>query len=355
MAERDPKPSESESTKKSLQPTSSDSSPSANPVYFTPGALGNNESPERAADRLARKVTRQESLSGPTATSAFARYKEQFLADFEAAKTKAEAESREHFEGCGKVGPIVGVFFAEFHPEQGPMVRVMTRSLSKSLPAIFDSISHYIIPKLQLAKRTVTLNALGFKILGYPMVVKDKKYKRNQFMFNVCFVVHPWSRSVHLEGPLIKLSEYLYSLEVESQYLSKPVNSDDPDCNKDLEETLERILEDLNGPKQECNLLKEDHACKVKVIKQRPNPHPVRLEDVPILSASRTALEVYDWDLTSTQILPFIDGVNYVKKIADLAEVDAELVICCVQNLVFHKIVRVVPIFKFSNKYVFTF
>jgi hypothetical protein len=42
----------------------------------------------------------------------------------------------------------------------------------------------------------MTLNVLSQKILGYPIIIEDNKYPRNQFMFNLCFVCHPWSRTV---------------------------------------------------------------------------------------------------------------------------------------------------------------
>ena len=54
----------------------------------------------------------------------------------------------------------------------------------------------YIIPKPELTDRAVTLNVNGYKICGFPRVIDDKKYQRNQFMFNVCFVCYPWSRTV---------------------------------------------------------------------------------------------------------------------------------------------------------------
>ena len=44
------------------------------------------------------------------------------------------------------------------------------------------------------------------------------------------------------------------------------------------------------------------------------------------------------WDLTTTQLLPHIDGFNHIAKIARLADVGTGLVRACVQNLVYHKV-----------------
>ena len=40
-----------------------------------------------------------------------------------------------------------------------------------------------------------------------------------------------------------------------------------------------------------------------------------------------------DGAVTLRRILPFIDGVNYVQKIAQLADVDLEYVVSCVRQL----------------------
>ena len=54
--------------------------------------------------------------------------------------------------------------------------------------------------------------------------------------------------------------------------------------------------------------------------------------------ASGHCLGGQEWDLTTTQILPHIDGFNHIAKIARLADVGTSLVRACVQNLVYHKV-----------------
>ncbi len=99
-------------------------------------------------------------------------------------------------EGCGEYGPLIGIFLAEFHHIQGPMIRCQEPDEEIVSKELFDSVSVYLIPKPQMARRTITVNALDKKILGFPVILQDKKYKRNQFMFNVCFVCNYWSRTV---------------------------------------------------------------------------------------------------------------------------------------------------------------
>ena len=61
-----------------------------------------------------------------------------------------------------------------------------------------------------------------------------------------------------------------------------------------------------------------------------------------------------EWDLTTQQILVHIDGVLHVKRIAHEAGVDSSLVKAAIQNLLYHRVVALVPIFLYSNTYCLT-
>ena len=103
--------------------------------------------------------------------------------------------------GCGEEGPIRSIFFAEFHPTLGPRMRYQAPIKPPNRKDhvdkdFFDAISHYLIPKPELARRHLTLNVNGKKICGYSIIIDDSKYPRNQLMFNMCFVCYPWSRTV---------------------------------------------------------------------------------------------------------------------------------------------------------------
>lgn len=57
------------------------------------------------------------------------------------------------------------------------------------------------------------------------------------------------------------------------------------------------------------------------------------------------------WDLTTQQVTPFIDGLNHVARIAALSDVDNNLVKACVQNLVYYGVVAMVSLFQYGNVY----
>ena len=58
--------------------------------------------------------------------------------------------------------------------------------------------------------------------------------------------------------------------------------------------------------------------------------------------------------MTTQQILNYIDGVWHIKRIALEAGVDTSLVKAAIQNLLYHRVVEIVPIFLYSNSYCLT-
>lgn len=48
-----------------------------------------------------------------------------------------------------------------------------------------------------------------YKILGFPVKIDDKKYARNAFYFNLCFVCEAEARTVHYEPVVKKMSDFL--------------------------------------------------------------------------------------------------------------------------------------------------
>jgi hypothetical protein len=53
-----------------------------------------------------------------------------------------------------------------------------------------------------------------------------------------------------------------------------------------------------------------------------------------------------DWDLALQEILPFMDGLRHVKRIAADSNVDIELVRACVRQLLFYRCASLIDIFQ---------
>ena len=94
-------------------------------------------------------------------------------------------------------------------------------------------------------------------------------------MFNVCFVCHPWSRTVQYEPALIKLSNFLKDLELDSEFLYNEFN------NEALQDILEKVFRDLNA-KGECSVRALNYTLELKVISIAPDPPQVCIFCRPI-------------------------------------------------------------------------
>lgn len=92
-------------------------------------------------------------------------------------------------------------------------------------------------------------------------------------------------------------------------------------------------------------------AINLKLFPVYPNPTPINDWDVPVALLDLLSRVDGNWDLTMRRILPFIDGVNHAKRIAQLADADLELTRACLEHLMFYGCIIVVDIFQYFNMY----
>ncbi|KAL3272445.1 hypothetical protein HHI36_013925 [Cryptolaemus montrouzieri] len=126
------------------------------------------------------------------------------------------------FDGFGEEGPVRCIFFCEFHPTAGPIISCAEPE-NYICKELFDSISVYIITKAELQRSTITVTLPDHKILGFPIRIDDKKYARNAFLFNLCFICDSNTRTVHYEPVVTKLSDYLTAMEFENSFYLKKI------------------------------------------------------------------------------------------------------------------------------------
>lgn len=138
------------------------------------------------------------------------------------------------------------------------------------------------------------------------------------------------------------------AMEIENCFLSA---SED---KTKLASMLKEVMQDLNlhkmctltGKSNSASKTGESQSFKIyqftegtmtshlKVVRLAPEPKPVLDHQVPIFLEGREAFRSDHWDLTTQQVLPYIDGFNHVARIAAEADVENNLVKSCVQNLV---------------------
>ncbi|OXG25806.1 nitrogen permease regulator 2 [Cryptococcus neoformans Tu259-1] len=290
---------------------------------------------------------------------------------------------------------VVGLFYATFDPSLGPVVRYQvpenlisdstaeearspskSRSRSRSRASRFISpspspsplpnrtllnfgpISEYVIPKKSLHGRLVTLlttgtgcdedEQAGYRVMGFPnvMTAPEGTYTRNEYMWNLCFVFHSSSSLEAFEPIVRKCARILRSAERDSAYLSKP----SPDHTA-LPAVLEQLFEDLNSYSETSIPLDGFNSLELKLFPFYPNPPDCVDWHVPVALVDLNAHKDDNWDITAARVCQFIDGVNHVKKIAELAEADEALTRETLRHMLYYQVVMMIDIFQYSNMY----
>ncbi|KAI8841351.1 nitrogen permease regulator 2 [Chytridium lagenaria] len=209
----------------------------------------------------------------------------------------------------------------------------------------FDAISEYIIPKPVLCNRLVTISTKQYKVMGYPVSIESQKYERNALIYNLCFVFEKDADATSYEQIVRKMARVLRSLEVESEFLHNSVTK------SNILNIMEQLIQDLNTY-FECQIpINDANMINLKLLPVFSNPEPVRDWQVPVALVNIEKVMDKYWDMTIRRIVPFINGVFYVKKIAEVADVETDLVRIAIQHLLYFGCVKLVDIFKFSNVY----
>ncbi|XP_024859943.1 GATOR complex protein NPRL2 isoform X1 [Kryptolebias marmoratus] len=266
------------------------------------------------------------------------------------------------------------IFFSEFHPTLGPKItyQVPEEYISREL---FDTVQVYIITKPELQNKLITVTAMDKKLIGCPVCIEHKKYSRNALLFNLGFVCDAHTNTCALEPIVKKLSGYLTTLELESGFISNE------ESKQKLLPIMSTLLEDLNAtgactlpiavyklqPTSHltgsgccssltiqghiCNTRNDSNTIHLKLIQLRRDPPIVQEYDVPVFAECKDLYIKSQWDLTTQQILPYIDGFRHIQKISAEADVELNLVRIAVQNLLYYGVVTLVSIFQYSNVY----
>jgi hypothetical protein len=196
----------------------------------------------------------------------------------------------------------------------------------------------------------LTVNTLNIKIVGFPVKIDHEKYARNAFYFNLCFVCDHYCRSVQYEPIVKKLSEFLIMMEMENNFLSNDL------YRPRIQLMLDKIITDLNETRV-CTITEEETTVFLKIVKIAEDPPEVHDFQVPVLKKEFENMSLGEWDLfdlTTQQVLPFINSVYHVGKIAEMSQVENALVKSCIQNLVYYGVAELLPLFKYSNVYMCT-
>lgn len=136
-------------------------------------------------------------------------------------------------------------------------------------------------------------------------------------------------------------------MEDESGFLSNEDNK------SKIKQLLSRVMKDLNE-KRVSTIIEGETTIYLKIVKLQQDPCNVVDHQVPLLCTEFERMSIEMWDLTTQQVLPYINGINHVARIAAEADVENALVKACIQNLVYYGVVKLLPLLKYSNVYMCT-
>ncbi|KAF1988671.1 nitrogen permease regulator 2, partial [Aulographum hederae CBS 113979] len=279
---------------------------------------------------------------------------------------------------------INAIFFTRFHPTHGPVVLhqvpagsiVSTSSAPSIQPLVsFPSIAPYLIPPQEFCDRLVTIRRGQHRIISYPICIENKRYERNQFIFNFAMVL---DAEVDMSGHVSvvkKLARMFRNLEEQSGFLSKEedyalwdkqgvengydheldgetLHSRDlgPKVGDKVYALCEMILEDLNNY-SECMIpIDDSNTINLKLFPTRPPPAPVHPWHVPLATVSLSTLSISS-DLTLNRLLPYINGISSVAAIAHDADVNIKLARKAIAHLLYYGCILLLDIFQYGAVY----
>lgn len=221
----------------------------------------------------------------------------------------------------------------------------------------FPAVSRFVIPRQSLCANLLALsppplypNQPPLLLLSYPLCLTSPKYLRNEFIFNFSLVL---SDPSELDVPsyksiLLKLSHLMLSLEEQSLYLSSDPST--PNTGP-IYAIIETLMSDLNNY-CECMIpIDGSNTLHLKLFSTLPSPSPVKAWHVPLFTVHISTLLDENWDLTMQRIIPYINGVNSLSRIAALADADLKLTKKCIKHLLYYGCILLLDIFSFTNIY----
>ena len=242
------------------------------------------------------------------------------------------------------LGPVVH--------HQVPLHSITPSPLS-STPPLFDfkSYASYLIPRQSFCSLSTSFCTPAHRVLSHPICISSSHYPRNEFLFAFALVLSI-STPAHPYIPIVtKLSTLFSTLEQQSCFLSTDGSA--PNTGP-VFAICEILREDLNIY-SECMIPVDDsNSLNIKLFPTYPPPPSISPHHVPLSTVQLDTLTDHNWDLTMLLILPFIDGVNSVKRIAQLADADYKLVRIAIAHLLYYGCITLLDVFHFGASYAVT-
>ncbi|KAG9607106.1 NPR2-domain-containing protein, partial [Aureobasidium melanogenum] len=180
----------------------------------------------------------------------------------------------------------------------------------------FPSVSNHIIPRREFCDRPLSLLASRHRIIGFPVCIHNPVlYPRSDFIFNFCLVVDENAEWGAYASVVSKLARLMRNLEEQAD---------------------------------------DSNTLNLKLFPTRSPPPPIQIYHVPLSTVRFSSLQTNTWDLTVQRIIPYIDGINSVQKIAILADTDLTLTRRALAHLLYYGCILMLNTFHFHAIYATT-
>lgn len=248
---------------------------------------------------------------------------------------------------------LYAIQYSEFDINKGSYIYYQTHETNFSESQCFQYIRNFVCPEQTLKDKLIVLIVRDQKLIGCPVIIADEeKYKnnRNEFRFNACFIVPKHANALKYEVAVRKLAKYLRTLEMDSCFLTRE------DLKRDyLKPALDGIVREINKTGQQCSVrMYSSVFANLKLLEQRPDPPVVESSDVPMFCSNIDLTNLEQMDPMTQRVIVSIDGLRHVNKIAQDTDTELDLVKAAMQNLIYHNVIRLVPIFSYKNRYIVT-
>ncbi|KAI4730543.1 nitrogen permease regulator 2 [Aureobasidium sp. EXF-10728] len=224
----------------------------------------------------------------------------------------------------------------------------------------FPSVSNHIIPRREFCDRPLSLLASHHRIIGFPVCIHNPiLYPRSDFIFNFCLVVDEKAEWGAYASVVSKLARLMRNLEEQAGWLSKEERREGwikagergYGGGNRVFAICEMVLEDLNCY-CECMIpIDDSNTLNLKLFPTRSPPPPIQIYHVPLSTVRFSSLQTNTWDLTVQRIIPYIDGINSVQKIAVLADTDLTLTRRALAHLLYYGCILMLNTFHFGAIY----
>ncbi|CAF1063509.1 unnamed protein product [Adineta steineri] len=253
----------------------------------------------------------------------------------------------------GSLPALYAIQYSEFDIRKGAYVYYETAKTNFSEERQFNWIRNFVCPEPNLKDKLIVLTIDNQKLLGCPVIISDgEKYRnnRNEFRFNACFIVPAQADALKYEVAVRKLATYLRTLEIDSCFLTN-----DNLKQEYLKPALDKIVKQMNENGQQCSVkMYSSVFVNLKLLEQQTEPPAIASSDVPMFCNNIDLSDLEQMDQMTQRVIASIDGLRHVNKIAQDTDTELALVKAAMQNLVYHNVIRLVPIFSYKNRYIVT-